>query len=127
MVEKSPGSPSTLHTVIVQTEQMEALAAFYGRGLELGDPLPTGPDHLGFQMPNVYFGFDLVKEAPQANGAVSLWFEVEDLKAVFRRFVDLGAKVKYPPTRKPWGALLTALYDLDNNLFGLSKREVESD
>jgi uncharacterized glyoxalase superfamily protein PhnB len=47
---------------------------------------------------------------------------VEDIEASFNLFVGLGARVKYPPTKKPWGAVLSALYDPDGNLFGLSQR-----
>jgi predicted enzyme related to lactoylglutathione lyase len=111
-----------LDTIIIQTERMEEMAEFYRDGLSLDAPSPTGKDHLGFQLPNVYFGFDLVQEAPEPTGVVSIWFEVDDLSHTFDRFKQLGGKVKYPPTRKPWGALLAALYDLDGNVFGLSQR-----
>jgi len=115
-------SNTTLHTVIIQTSQMEKLAAFYGGGLELGEPAPTGGDHLGFQLPNAYFGFDNVEEPPEQSGVISLWFEVDDLEETFHRFKKMGAAIKYPPTPKPWGAVLAALYDPDNNLFGLTQR-----
>jgi uncharacterized glyoxalase superfamily protein PhnB len=48
---------------------------------------------------------------------------VDDLQATFERLVALGATVRYPPTRKPWGAELAAVYDLDGNLLGLAQRE----
>ena len=113
---------ASLHTVIFQTSQMEEMAAFYGEGLEFGEPTPTGCDHLGFPMDNVYLGFDLVKEAPKPTGVISLWFEVEDLEGTFERFTKMGAEVKYPPSPKPWGAILAALHDPDGNLFGLTQR-----
>jgi predicted enzyme related to lactoylglutathione lyase len=50
-----------------------------------------------------------------------MWFEVEDIQSVFDRFNELGATVKYPPSKKPWGGYLAALYDPDGNLFGLSQ------
>ena len=111
-----------LQTVIIQTSQLTEMAHFYGRGLELGEPAETGGDHLGFPLPNLNFGFDLVAAAPQPSGVVSLWFEVVDIEATFKRFEELGAGVKYPPSKKPWGAVLAALYDLDGNMFGLSQR-----
>lgn len=111
-----------LQTVIIQTGQMAEMANFYSRGLELGEPVATGVDHLGFPLPNLYFGFDQVEDVPAPTGVVSLWFEVEDIEASYKRFEGLGAKVKYPPTKKPWGAMLAALYDPDGNLFGLSQR-----
>jgi predicted enzyme related to lactoylglutathione lyase len=119
------GSVKTLlHTVIINTRQMEALAAFYQAGLELDPPQPTADNHLGFHLPNVYLGFDLVQDTPENYpGAVSLWFAVEDLEATFQRFVDLGARVRYGPTRKPWGGYLAAVFDPDGNVVGLTQED----
>jgi predicted enzyme related to lactoylglutathione lyase len=113
---------AVLQTVIIQTGQMENMAEFYARGLELGEAAATGGDHLGYPLPNLYFGFDQVAESPPPSGVVSLWFEVDDIEATFRRFDKSGARVSYPPTEKPWGAVLAALYDPDGNLFGISQR-----
>jgi predicted enzyme related to lactoylglutathione lyase len=118
----SNSTNAILQTVIIQTGQMVEMAEFYTHGLELDEAAATGADHLGFPLPNLYFGFDLVEEVPDPSGAISLWFEVEDIEASFKRFDEMGAKVKYPPTEKPWGAVLAALYDPDGNLFGLSQR-----
>jgi predicted enzyme related to lactoylglutathione lyase len=101
---------------------MKEMADFYKEGFGLEEPVPTGGDHLGFQLSFVYLGFDLVESAPPPSGVISLWFEVDDLNTNFEKFKTLGAKVKYPPTAKPWGATLAALYDPDGNLFGLSQR-----
>ncbi len=111
-----------LQTVIIQTGNMAVMADFYRHGLELESAAATGGDHLGFPLPNLYFGFDLVEEVPDPSGVVSLWFEVEDIEATFARFEELGARIKYPPSKKPWGAVLAALYDPDGNVFGLSQR-----
>jgi len=111
-----------LHTVIIQTSHLKEIAQFYGEGLKLGEPTPTGGDHLGFPLPNAYFGFDLVEDPPQPTGVISLWFEVQDLEETFKKFEKLGARIKYPPTHKPWGPTLAALFDPDGNLFGLTQR-----
>jgi len=113
---------AVLQTVIIQTGQMEAMAEFYARGLELGEGAATGGDHLGYPLPNLYFGFDQVAEIPPPSGVVSLWFEVDDIEATFKRFEESGARISYPPTEKPWGAVLASLYDPDGNLFGISQR-----
>jgi predicted enzyme related to lactoylglutathione lyase len=113
---------AVLQTIIIQTGQMREMAEFYAHGLELGEASATGGDHLGFSLPNLYFGFDQVEKAPEPGGAVTLWFEVDDIEATFKRFEKSGAGVRYPPTQKPWGALLAALYDPDGNLFGISQR-----
>ena len=122
MTDKENKSGAILHTVIHQTSNLEEIANFYREGLGLEEPVPTGGDHLGFQLPNVYFGFDLVATPPPPSGVISLWFEVEDLDFTFKRFEEMGAQIKYPPTSKPWGAILAALYDPDGNLFGLTQR-----
>ena len=117
---------ATMDTAIILTSRVKEMASFYRQGLELGEAQPAGPDHLGFDLPNAYFGFDLVDTPPEASGVLSLWFRVNDLAATFDRFKELGAKVKYPPTKKPWGDELAAMYDLDGNLFGLAQRKEAS-
>ena len=122
MSETSNSTNAILQTVIIQTGQLAEMADFFAHGLELGEAAATGEDHLGFPLPNLYFGFDQVDDVPEPSGVVSLWFEVEDIEASFKRFEGLGARVKYPPTKKSWGAVLSALYDPDGNVFGLSQR-----
>jgi predicted enzyme related to lactoylglutathione lyase len=122
----SAGTNTILHTVIIKTTKMTEMAEFYRRGLELSEAVPTGSNHLGFEMSNIYFGFDLVEEASDPTGSVSLWFEVDDIEATFNRFEQLGARIGYPPSQKPWGAYLAALYDLDGNTFGLAQRKKDS-
>lgn len=122
-MEKANNSTNAvLQTVIIQTAQMETMADFYAHGFELGAAMATGDDHLGFPLPNLYFGFDRVPESPLPSGVVSLWFEVDDIEATFKRFEATGTRVRYPPTEKPWGAVLAALNDPDGNLFGISQR-----
>jgi catechol 2,3-dioxygenase-like lactoylglutathione lyase family enzyme len=122
MSENSNSIRVTLQTVIIQTGQIVEMADFYARGFELGEAAATGGDHLGFPLPNLYFGFDLVDDVPDPSGVVSLWFEVEDIETTFSRFQEMEARIEYPPTKKPWGAILAALYDPDGNLFGISQR-----
>lgn len=112
-----------VHTIVIETSNLNELAEFYRQGFKLGEPQSTGSDHVGFPLPNTYLGFDLVdKQRREIPGAVSLWFEVEDLEAVFERFESLGARVKYPPTEKPWGAVLAAVLDPDGNVVGLAQK-----
>jgi predicted enzyme related to lactoylglutathione lyase len=111
----------TLSTVIIQTNRVVELAAFYSGGLGLGRAQATGDDHLGFRLSNLYIGFDQVDDPPKPTESISLWFEVDDVELIYDRFVNIGAGVKYPPSKKPWGGYLAALYDPDGNLFGLSQ------
>jgi predicted enzyme related to lactoylglutathione lyase len=122
MGKSNNSTNAVLQTVIIQTSQMKTMAEFYAHGLELGQAAATGGDHLGFPLPNLYFGFDQVAESPPPSGVVSLWFEVDDIEATFKRFEESGTRVNYPPAEKPWGAVLAALYDPDGNLFGISQR-----
>jgi len=119
-----PQPPNTkLHTVIIQTTQMQKLADFYQQGLNLDPPAVVHNDHLGFPAPNIYLGFDLVEQiSGSPPGAISLWFEVDNLQTTFDRFVAMGARVKYAPTQKPWGATLAAIFDPDGNVVGLAQR-----
>jgi len=114
---------ATVDTIIITSTDIEGLASFYQKGFDLPEPNRQGDDHLGFPMGGVYLGFDRAEQSPQEYpGAISLWFRVDDLAAAFDRFVEIGAGVKYPPTEKPWGDTLAALYDPDGNLFGLAQR-----
>lgn len=111
-------------TAIIFTERMEELAHFYERALGIG-PYEHSPGHMGFRIGEFYLGFDQVEEFESGSGRVSLWFSVVDIEETFNNLVEMGVKVRYPPTRKPWGATLAAVYDLDGNILGLSQRESE--
>jgi predicted enzyme related to lactoylglutathione lyase len=115
---------TALETMIIFTTDMEALAAFYQEGLELGS-YQRSPQHMGQQVGPVYLGFDEVESLEgNARANVSLWFTVENLQATYDRLVGLGASVRYPPVRKPWGGYLACVYDPDGNMLGLSQREL---
>ena len=113
---------SSLDTVIIFTERMEELAAFYQTALDLG-PYERSPNHMGQRVGHVYFGFDQVESLDGNSPAgVTLWFTVDNIQAAFDGLVALGAEVRYHPTPKPWGALLAAVFDLDGNILGLAQR-----
>ena len=125
MSDPSSRTDATMDTVIILTSNIRNLADFYRKGLALGEAAATGPDHLGFQMPNAYLGFDRVDDPPASSGVLSLWFRVNGIEETFIRFKELGAGVKYEPTTKPWGDTLAAMYDPDGNLFGIALRKNE--
>jgi predicted enzyme related to lactoylglutathione lyase len=111
---------AALTTIIFFTGDMARLADFYAGTLDLGEP-NLSPGHMGYDLGNIYLGFDQVAD-PQKGGSMSVWFEVDDLDAVFERFVARDAAIRYPPTDKPWGARLASLRDPDGNIFGLAQR-----
>ena len=112
-----------LDTIIICTTRMKKLAEFYKLGLQLQNPKSQGNNHLGFQLQDNYLGFDEIdKDNFDHPGTISLWFRVDNIEETFNRFKKLGAKVKYSPTKKPWGDVLAALLDPDGNVFGLAQR-----
>jgi predicted enzyme related to lactoylglutathione lyase len=113
---------AAIDTVIVFTTRMEALADFYRQSLGLEAPREHGGNHLGFQVGDLYLGFDQADEESVHPGAVTVWFRVDDLNATFERMVGLGATVRNAPLEKPWGDRLAAVYDPDGNMVGLSQR-----
>ncbi len=113
---------AAVDTAVIFTTRMADLADFYRRAFELGQANTQGERHIGFQLGDLYLGFDQVEEAWRSPGAVTLWFRVDDLEATFGRLVEMGAAVRYGPTQKPWGGFLASVYDPDGNLIGLSQR-----
>lgn len=114
---------TTMDTVIIRTTRIRELADFYQKGLQLEKPVPYGDDHLGIQLPGTYLGFDQAEEdRSRHHGAVSLWFRVDDIEDTFQRFNEMGAKVNYPPTKKPFGDILASVLDPDGNIVGLAQR-----
>ena len=112
-----------LETVIIFTEHMEALAAFYQEALVL-DSYERSPKHMGQRVGPVYLGFDQVDLVEgDSRAGVTLWFTVDDIQATFDRLVAMDARVRYAPTQKPWGGFLACVYDPDGNMLGLSQRQ----
>ncbi|MCW3980176.1 MAG: VOC family protein [Candidatus Bathyarchaeota archaeon] len=117
------GANVALDTVIICTTRMNELAEFYRLGLGLEEPKPQGKNHLGFQLQGTYLGFDKVEEDQFLHpGAHSLWFTVNNIEEVFEHLKNIGAKVRYPPTKKPWGDTLAAVFDPEGNVVGLAQR-----
>lgn len=114
-------SGTALETAIIFTPRMEELARFYQKALQLGD-FNRSPGHIGMQVGPVYLGFDQDEEASSGAG-MTLWFTVDDIQMAFDRLVDMGAEVRYPPSKKPWGGFLAAVYDPDGNMLGISQRQ----
>ncbi|MGB3399391.1 MAG: VOC family protein [Candidatus Deferrimicrobiaceae bacterium] len=120
--QPKPNPGAQLETVIIFTPRMEELARFYQQAFDLGE-YNTSPRHLGQQIGPVYLGFDQDDDMTNASPSVTLWFTVDDIQATYKRLLALGARDRYPPTRKPWGTVLAAVYDPDGNMVGLSQRQ----
>jgi predicted enzyme related to lactoylglutathione lyase len=114
-----------LDTIIIYSPKIKELAAFYQQGLQLKEPKFQGDDHLGFQIATIYLGFDKVDvNQPQSPGSISLWFRVDNIYATFNRFKQLGAKVRYSPTKKAMGEMLASVFDPEGNIIGLAQRKI---
>lgn len=120
--QPTPQTGAQLETIIIFTPHMEELARFYQQVFDLGE-YNASPGHLGQQVGPIYLGFDQDDETTTASTGVTLWFTVDDIQSTYDRLIELGARDRYAPTRKPWGAVLAAVYDPDGNMVGLSQRQ----
>jgi predicted enzyme related to lactoylglutathione lyase len=114
---------SVIAAILIETEWPETLANFYSKGLGLPASQQTGDNHIGFDIDRVYLGFERVKGGiAKPSGTMSIWFYVEDIKAAFNRFVEIGALVIENSTLQDNGETLAKLQDLDGNLIGLIQK-----
>jgi predicted enzyme related to lactoylglutathione lyase len=94
------------------------LTAFYQAGFDLADPQPGDTGQLGFQVGSVYFALEQVSERKEPPGAITLWFRVDDIDAVYNYLLSLGAQVISPPL-ETGSEMIAELLDPDGNAFGL--------
>jgi predicted enzyme related to lactoylglutathione lyase len=114
---------SVIAAILIETERPEALANFYRKGLSLPASQQTGENHIGFDIDRVYLGFERVKGGiAKPSETISIWFYVEDIKAAFDRFVEIGALAIEKPALQENGEFLARLQDLDGNLMGLIQK-----
>lgn len=113
---------SYLSSVIIYTTDMRALADFYRRALDLGDPDTAVHNHIGFWLGENYLGFEPVAEITANPGGPTVWFGVEDAGAALARFVAAGARPEMAPARQDWGDVHATVRDPDGNLVGLIQR-----
>jgi hypothetical protein len=97
------GNPTDIDTVIIFTSDIENLADFYRSASDLGEPLASSPEHIGFRLPSLYLGFDRMDEAQNVASGISLWFRVDNLDETYTRLLELGATSRYAPVVKPMG------------------------
>lgn len=115
---KNAGS---IDTIIIFTENLEALAKFYQEGFGLG-PYEEAPGHMGLRLGSIYFGLDHVQKKEEFGNSITIWFAVNDIKATYDRLLSLGARERYAPNRKPWGDIVGSIFDPDGNVVGLVER-----
>jgi predicted enzyme related to lactoylglutathione lyase len=103
-----------LDAVLINTQRLDELTDFYRRALDLPEPRPFGETHLGFTLDNSYLGVQ------RGDGAIEIWFRVDDVDAAYERLLTAGATPSLAPTRdeSPGEAVALAL-DPDGNAIGL--------
>lgn len=114
-------SAAAIDTVIVFAEDIETLSQFYVHVLEVGDDYVEEEGHVGFNLGDVYLGFDESDGSHRRPGAVTFWLRVPDLDATYEKCLLLGAKPVIEPVERPWGDRLAAIADPEGNVVGFSE------
>lgn len=100
--------------VCLLTQDVPRLAGFYRNllCLEDSDSDPVHQTLLGEETMLTVMRTD-VRPAGQN---IELAFTVEDMDAVYRRVLNLGAEVIEGPVKRPWGAVNMSFRDPDGNI-----------
>jgi len=98
------------------------LAAFYQRAFDLPAPKAFGDEgHVGMQLGNLYFGFD--REESADRGPATVWFQVDDARAMHTRLLELGATTVRAPWEEPGlDEVLVTMRDPDGNMLGVAQK-----
>jgi predicted enzyme related to lactoylglutathione lyase len=103
-----------IEAVLIETSDIERLAALYRQGFGLALPQPAADGQLGSQIGDVYLGFDPAPQPATPPGAMSLGFHVDDTQATFDHLVHLGATIKSAP-QSQGTELIAIVSDPDGN------------
>lgn len=104
--------------ILIETTRLSEMKEFYRSGFALDEPDTGETDQVGFQIGEVYFGLEQVDEASEPSRTMSLWFKVEDARAVYDRLLTLGATSKDVPAEIE-DEVIAAVFDPDGNAIGL--------
>jgi predicted enzyme related to lactoylglutathione lyase len=107
-----------VEAILLETTRLKALSDFYRIGLQLDEPATLEPDQVGFQIGEVYLGLEQVNEAVSPSRAMSLWFKVDDARAVYERLLANGATTKDAPEEVD-DEVIASVFDPDGNAIGL--------
>ncbi len=116
---------AAIDTVIVFARDLNELSTFYRTALRIQSEVVEEEGHVGFDLGDIYLGFDRSDGSHQHPGAVSFWVRVDDLDATYHRCLDLGATSVIEPVWRPWGDRLAAVRDPEGNMLGFSLRKDE--
>ena len=119
-----PMTNAAIDTVILFATDLEGLSRFYVEALRVDEDEVVEEDgHVGFELGEIYLGFDQSDGSHQHPGAVSFWVRVDDLDETYQRCLDLGATSLIEPVDRPWGDRLAAVHDPEGNVLGFSLRK----
>ena len=113
---------AAIDTVIVFADDVARLSSFYIAALRVDDEIVEEDGHVGFELGDLYLGFDQSDGSHRHPGAVTFWLRVDDLDATFKRCLDLGATPVIEPVERPWGDRLASVTDPEGNVVGFSQR-----
>ena len=117
---------AAIDTVIVFAQDLSTLSQFYVSILGVDpDEVVEEEGHVGFDLGEIYLGFDQSDGSHQHPGAVSFWVRVDDLDGTYEKCLLLGAKPVIEPVERPWGDRLAAIKDPEGNIVGFSLRRDE--
>ena len=120
-------STAAIDTVIVFAQDLELLSQFYVHVLGVDEEdVVEEEGHVGFELGDIYLGFDQSDGSHQHPGAVTFWVGVDDLDGTYEKSRLLGAKPVIEPVDRPWGDRLAAVQDPEGNVVGFSLRREES-
>ena len=116
-------SNAAIDTVIVFADDLAVLSQFYVHVLDVAEADVVQEDgHVGFDLGEIYLGFDQSDGSHTHPGAVTFWVRVDDLDGTYEKCLSLGAKSVIEPVERPWGDRLAAVKDPEGNVVGFSLR-----
>ena len=107
--------------VILWTEDVERLAAFYRDVLEL-TPHSRRPDFVAFSLGDVRLSIgrhDSVRGRASDPFRIMINLGVTDIHGLSQRLRDKGASILRPPEQEHWGGWVATFRDPDGNILQL--------
>ncbi len=112
--------------VQVFVSDMDRAVEFYGDALGIGvrDRHPEYPDFVTLATEGTTLalrrpGDDWPEGKKQIGRFTGIDLTVPDIEGVYRSLSAKGVRFSRPPTREPWGGVMTSLFDPDGNEISL--------
>jgi uncharacterized glyoxalase superfamily protein PhnB len=118
---------------ILLTRDLPRLVGFYEHALRavvvyrFGDAEEDDYVSLSIDVASLGIGRDATMPARVTGDRVALWFYVDDVDAVFHRWMQAGGDVAQEPQDMPWGERVAQVRDPDGNLVNLGRLPATAD